>query len=199
MEKSSEKAGGTRERILDAAMKVFMEKGYEDASVRAILEASGTVAGSFYHFFGSKEALFEAVVERYLAGYAAQFAAIAKAPDMDVRRQLDALLEGVSRGAEVYFGELHGEKLHWTVQYALHERTLQAIAPSVSQLVENAISSGAAKSRLHTDARTLSAVLIKGIEGILHAHPMEEMTPEQLAAAKESIREYIGLLLELQP
>lgn len=49
--------------------KVFFEHGYEETSVRMIQEEANVVTGSFYHFFPSKELLFEVVVERFLAGY----------------------------------------------------------------------------------------------------------------------------------
>lgn len=56
--------GGTRERILDAAEKLFAAKGYDGASTRAIVVASGDTIGSLSYHFGSKEALFREVVRR---------------------------------------------------------------------------------------------------------------------------------------
>ena len=53
------KRGETREKIIAAATKVFFEHGYEDASVKMIIDEAGIVTGSFYHFFPSKEANFE--------------------------------------------------------------------------------------------------------------------------------------------
>ena len=64
------KKGETREVILDAAEKVFFQNGFEKTSVKMILEEAQIVTGSFYHFFPSKEALFEAVTERFLNAYA---------------------------------------------------------------------------------------------------------------------------------
>ncbi len=56
----------TRDRILDAAENVFMEFGYEGASIRRITSDAGVnLAAGNYHF-GSKEALFQAVLGRRL-------------------------------------------------------------------------------------------------------------------------------------
>ncbi len=56
----------TRERILDAAEAVFMACGYDGASLRQITgEAEVNLAAGHYHF-GSKEALFQAVLNRRL-------------------------------------------------------------------------------------------------------------------------------------
>ena len=63
------KRGETREIIINAATKVFFKYGFERTSVKMILEEAGVVTGSFYHFFPSKEDLFEAVIEKYLQGY----------------------------------------------------------------------------------------------------------------------------------
>jgi len=56
----------TRERLLDAAEKLFAQNGYSDVSTRQIAdEASANSAAVHYHF-GSKEALLDAVFRRRL-------------------------------------------------------------------------------------------------------------------------------------
>jgi AcrR family transcriptional regulator len=58
----------TRERILDAAERLFMQQGYEAASTRAVTsEAHVNLAAVNYHF-GSKEALMQSVLRRRLEG-----------------------------------------------------------------------------------------------------------------------------------
>lgn len=54
----------TRERLLEAATRVFSEKGYYSTVVDDIVGASKTSKGSFYHFFPSKQAIFLALVDR---------------------------------------------------------------------------------------------------------------------------------------
>ena len=56
--------GGTRERILDAAERLFAARGYEGTSTRAIVAASGDTIGSVNYHFGSKEKLFREVLQR---------------------------------------------------------------------------------------------------------------------------------------
>lgn len=55
---------GTRERILDAAERLFASRGYEGTSTRAIVAASGDTIGSVNYHFGSKEKLLREVVIR---------------------------------------------------------------------------------------------------------------------------------------
>ena len=50
------KDGAARKKeLLDAALMVFCEKGYESSSVQDIIDAVGVTRGAFYHYFNSKE------------------------------------------------------------------------------------------------------------------------------------------------
>ena len=56
----------TRERLLESALTVFSERGYEATSVRDILTLAGVTQPTLYHYFDGKLALFlELVRSRY--------------------------------------------------------------------------------------------------------------------------------------
>ncbi|HZK26896.1 MAG TPA: TetR/AcrR family transcriptional regulator [Thermoclostridium sp.] len=189
------KAGSTKEKILDTAFKIFMENGYEEASVRMILEESKATTGSFYYYFPSKEALFEAVIERYLQNYVSRIERIANDSALSSWEYLDALLLEIENGSNEYFSTLQGNKLHWSVQCALHEKTMRALLPSIQRMIEAKIADGTVKSKLNVDTLTLTIVLLRGVEGILHARPMKSIDKEQIASMKNSIKEYVSLIL----
>ena len=52
--------------ILNAAERLFAERGFHAASMDAIADAAGIAVGSIYHHFGNKERLYLALVERAL-------------------------------------------------------------------------------------------------------------------------------------
>ena len=54
----------SREAVLDAAERVMAERGYEAATVASLVEEAGVPASSIYHYFGSKEGVLLAVMER---------------------------------------------------------------------------------------------------------------------------------------
>jgi len=56
-----------RVRVLDAAAQLFVEQGYAGTTLRQIAAAAGIKAGSIYHHFDSKEALFVAVLNDGMA------------------------------------------------------------------------------------------------------------------------------------
>jgi AcrR family transcriptional regulator len=54
----------SREAVLDAAVRVMAEHGYEAATVARIVDEAGIPPSSIYHYFGSKEGVLLAVLER---------------------------------------------------------------------------------------------------------------------------------------
>jgi AcrR family transcriptional regulator len=53
----------TRGALLDAAREMFVERGYEGATVRAIAQRAGVDAAMVNHWFGGKDGLFVAAME----------------------------------------------------------------------------------------------------------------------------------------
>ena len=55
-----------RNQILDAAQRLIYSKGYEQMSIQDMLDELQISKGAFYHYFGSKQALLEALIERMM-------------------------------------------------------------------------------------------------------------------------------------
>src|SRR3954447_21539936 len=53
----------TLRKILDAAREEFGERGFSDSSIVGITQRAGVALGTFYTYFDSKEALFQALVQ----------------------------------------------------------------------------------------------------------------------------------------
>ncbi|HXD25952.1 MAG TPA: helix-turn-helix domain-containing protein, partial [Propionibacteriaceae bacterium] len=58
------KAERTRERILDVALDLFRQHGYEATTMRMIANAAGVALGNSYYYFPSKDHLVQAFYER---------------------------------------------------------------------------------------------------------------------------------------
>jgi TetR/AcrR family fatty acid metabolism transcriptional regulator len=96
-----------RERILDAAVRVFAKKGFHATRVSEVAKAAGVADGTIYLYFRSKEellvSLFEDRVERLLAFLETELPRARGAPDK-LRRVIEiqlGLLEGERDLAEV--------------------------------------------------------------------------------------------------
>jgi len=59
----------TPQRVADAAIKLFLNKGYTGTSIADICDASGVTTGSIYHFFGSKAGIAIHVWQDAIAGW----------------------------------------------------------------------------------------------------------------------------------
>jgi AcrR family transcriptional regulator len=60
----AERRDQTRKDLLDAAARVFVERGFEGASIEAIAEEGGYTRGAFYSNFGSKAELFAELLQQ---------------------------------------------------------------------------------------------------------------------------------------
>src|SRR5208283_1647898 len=67
---SKDRAGDVKERILDAAQRIFLERGFQSASIDEIAELAPASKPTIYAHFAGKEALFAAVVARVMNGLA---------------------------------------------------------------------------------------------------------------------------------
>lgn len=70
-----------RSRVLDAALDVFSEAGYEAAQMREIAERAGVAVGTIYNLFESKEGLYRAIVLEHAADIAAAFGELFRRAD----------------------------------------------------------------------------------------------------------------------
>ena len=61
----------TRASILEAGRRVMAHKGYAAVGLTEVLSEAGVPKGSFYHYFGSKDAFGEAMMRAYFVDYLA--------------------------------------------------------------------------------------------------------------------------------
>jgi AcrR family transcriptional regulator len=85
-----ERTGATKTALLDAARRLFIQKGYADTPTPEIVETAKVTRGALYHHFDDKRDLFRAVVEREAQAVAAEIEASASS----ALPHRDALLKG---------------------------------------------------------------------------------------------------------
>ena len=87
---SEPKSARTRSAIIDAAMALFRERGYDATTMRAIAAAAGVSVGNAYYYFDSKEQLIQGFYDRAQLEHEA-----AARPALDAERDLAARIVGV--------------------------------------------------------------------------------------------------------
>jgi AcrR family transcriptional regulator len=86
-----------RDAFLDVAQRLVQTKGYEAMSVQDVLDELEASKGAFYHYFDSKQALLEAVVDRFADGAMAGLAPVLGDPDVPALRKLEKVFAGIAR------------------------------------------------------------------------------------------------------
>ena len=86
-----------REEILDTAQQLFSQKGYEQTSIQDITRTVGIAKGTFYHYFDSKLALLDELIERMIDFAIGIIEPVIADPDMGALEKLDRFLDGIAR------------------------------------------------------------------------------------------------------
>ena len=106
-----EKSSDTLEKIQQAALEEFSEKGFLGASLRQIVKNAGVTTGAFYGYFSSKEALFASLVEPHAAALMGRF--------MEAQTGFAELPE---QEQPAHTGEAPSDYVDWMVDYICEHR-----------------------------------------------------------------------------
>jgi len=81
-----------REELLDRAQALILQRGYDNVSLNEIIAAAGVSKGAFYHYFPAKDALLEALAERFARQALERIRSIPDVPERDALGRLNAFL-----------------------------------------------------------------------------------------------------------
>jgi TetR/AcrR family transcriptional regulator, transcriptional repressor for nem operon len=96
-----------RPKVVEAARRLFWERGYDATSLQDVAAAAHVKAGSLYYFFRTKEDLLLAVLDRYVEMLWPAVIAPAFARATDPLERIFAILEGYRQGL-IYTDFKHG-------------------------------------------------------------------------------------------
>ena len=133
-----EKSNTTLEKIHEAAMAEFLDKGFQGASLRKIVKNAGVTTGAFYGYFSSKEALFASIVEPHAAALMGRF--------MEAQTSFSELPE---QEQPEHMGLESSQCVNWMVDYICDHREpvklLMCTAEGTSYTVHTAIWTGSSR------------------------------------------------------
>jgi len=129
-------AAATRENILRAATKVFAKHGFAGGRIEQISKAAKSYDRMIYYYFGSKEALFVAVIEEMYRRFNEAEAKLV----LDVAQPVEALtavirfMYGYYQRNPEFITLLNTENLHRGKHIAKSERAREFSSPAVDVL-----------------------------------------------------------------
>lgn len=159
-----------KEQLVDRSAAVFLERGFNAASVNDIVQAAGVPKGSFYNHFVSKEALAIEVLRRYVDDLGLrELAEPAGSPLEQLRAHLKTNIEA-RNAAGIEYGCLLGNLS--TDAVALNEGLREAVTQGFSRwfdAVASAIGRAQAAGEIATDAdpETLARYIVASFEGAI--------------------------------
>ncbi|MBS4897163.1 MAG: TetR/AcrR family transcriptional regulator [Gordonibacter pamelaeae] len=172
--------------LLDTAMRLFAEKGYDNVSVRSVAREAGVASGLAYHYFDSKQRLFDAAIGHY----AERCSEGMRAALDDGALSLDEKIEGAIAAATEHAAFPHGSRLHAEGNGTLHDRLSLGICEAVRPHMQAALELDAARRGAPAgDAALLASMMVYACVGLASGPGMPD------DAAADAARRYLGALV----
>ena len=143
--------GVRRDAFLDVAQRLVETKGYEAMSIQDVLDALEASKGAFYHYFDSKQALLEAVVERFADGAMATMAPILSDPKLAALEKLERVFAGIAgwkaerKEFVLAIIEVWNSDSNAIVREKLRRMTMRLMVPLLSAVIRQGIEEGVFK------------------------------------------------------
>jgi len=161
-----------RVAFLDVAQRLVQTKGYEQMSVQDVLDALEVSKGAFYHYFDSKQALLEAVVERFADGAIAALAPVIDEPDLPALRKLERIFAGIAswkadrKELVLALIEVWNSDGNAIVREKVRRLTVSRMVPLLSRVVKQGIDEGVLKVSSPDETATVLVSLMLGVQDL---------------------------------
>ncbi|MDH5507152.1 MAG: TetR/AcrR family transcriptional regulator [Anaerolineae bacterium] len=148
MARISKKPEIRKQEILEAALELFQTKGYEKTTMRDVMDKLEIAKGTIYHYFNSKDALFEAVVENIVEEDIAQKQALLLEATGDALEKI-RILATADSASESHADIL--EQLHSPGNMGMHTRQLAVAISGHARLYGELIQQGCEEGIFQTE------------------------------------------------
>ena len=86
-----------RDTFIDSAIRLMQAKGWSSTSIQDVIDDVGASKGAFYHYFGSKADLLDAVIDRITSVATESIRPLVDDPALTSLEKLDGLFRGIAR------------------------------------------------------------------------------------------------------
>lgn len=185
-----------REEILKIARNFFLTKDYEKTTMIDIMDALGIAKGTIYHYFKSKEALFEAVIKDIVEENIKQMSVLVKNSSRSALEKIQLLVNAGNISRE---NEKIVEQLHKPANDALHSRLLAVALMKQAPLYAEIIQQGCDEGAFETDAPLECAEFILSAIQFLTDMGIYPWTEEDLKRRTQAFPAIIEKMLQAPP
>lgn len=191
--KTKEEALATRNALLDAAERLFHERGVSGTSLQQIAEAAGLTRGAVYHHFKDKAELFDAMMERVRLPLEDAELQAATTPEQAWAALETMLIDVLRRVADTdqvrRVFEIAIMKVEYVDEMAgLRERHRQAKQEHREVIVRGLRRAGLSPARAEAAARGLQSVVV----GLIHSWMLEQGSFSLLTVGKAAVKAHLA-------
>jgi AcrR family transcriptional regulator len=167
-----------KEEFLDAAKKLFEEKGFEETSIDDIVRRIGVAKGLFYYYFRSKDEIIDVLIERFQGEMRDSIEQLVQKDGLKAMDRLDALfkifteIRASSSSTISYFHKPQNRYLHLD----LERRGLEFIAPAVESFIRQGVEEGI----VHTEYPRETAISYLAVSSALGHRNPDTLTEEEI-------------------
>ncbi len=174
-----------RDQILDAALQVMYTRGSEQMTIQDILDRLGISKGAFYHYFSSKQAVLEALVERMGEETERSLLPVFQDPTSSAIQKIKRYLEVSEQGKRQQMTLITSLLRVWYSEenVVIRQKFYSESLEHLSRLLEPVIRQGIAEGSFNTRFPEQAALIISGValslsdtfvELLLSPTPIEE-------------------------
>ena len=168
-----------KKEILDAAEKLFAERGYEAATVNDILDAVKIAKGTFYYYFKSKEDVLDALIEKRISEGVAKAEEIAASSFSPVQKLLAIMM---AQKPQNQIQEDFTAVLHEKDNAKMHQKSLTQYILRLSPCLGKVVTEGIEAGIFSTPFPNESAEIILSAGLVLFDDDYFQWTKEEAAA-----------------
>jgi AcrR family transcriptional regulator len=165
-----------RDAFLDAAQTLIQTKGYEAMSIQDVLDAVEASRGAFYHYFDSKQALLEAVVDRFADAAIAAFSAIVADPAVPADQKLEQLFRTMARvkaeqkALVLAILEIWISDANAIVREKVRRMTTRRLVPVLTEVVRQGVDEGVFTAASPEETAMVIVFLMQGYQELAVEH-----------------------------
>ena len=180
--------------MIDAALLLFIEKGFDNTSVNDIVKKVGVAQGLFYYYFNSKNEMLNAVVERYLDKIAVSLHELMEDNSLTVEKKLVLFLETLLKYGEKnenFAADLHREE-NAVIHHKLTEKANELIPPIFLRLINEGVKKGIWSIPYSAE---MMEILVFGIGDYLHKYyftPDKKVFEAKMKVLERFIEQMLG-------
>jgi AcrR family transcriptional regulator len=159
-----------REAFVEAAERLIQTRSYERTSIQDILDDLGASRGAFYHYFDSKQALLEAVIDRMVDAGLASVEPIWTDPNLPAADKLVRMFSGIGRWKTdrreliLAFIDVWLSDDHAVVREKFRRKLVTRFVPILSEIVKQGIEEGSFHVESPDDTARVLMMLIQGMQ-----------------------------------